>query len=115
MMRCRAYCAISSRDSFAIAGYPPATLGRTSTVSPALTPPLVERARRGERMLEIGAGKDWSTAEALAKEGAAVVVSDVDPEVLLAPPHLHAVLLDAARPDLALVGEPDLVYAIRVP
>lgn len=66
-------------------------------------------------MLEVGAGKEWTTALALHDAGARLVVSDVDPEVLLAPPHLRAILLDVTRPDRGLLGDVDLVYAVRVP
>src|SRR5437764_218317 len=37
------------------------------------------------------------------------------PILLLAPPELHAILLDVTKPDVARLGDVDLVYAVRVP
>jgi uncharacterized UPF0146 family protein len=78
---------------------------------------LLARASRVRCALEVGAGARFETALALreANPGARWIVSDVDPRVLIAPPGLEARVLDLLRPDVAGLGEVDLVYAIRLP
>lgn len=90
----------------------------TDRLAPVRLPAqLVARLARARRVLEIGAGHDFSTARAVqaAAPDALVLVSDVDPRVLRAPEPLVPLLLDVTRPDLALVEGVDLVYAVRVP
>lgn len=82
-----------------------------------LPAPLLERARRARKIVEVGAGRRFETALALreAAPDAEVWVTDVEPDVLLAPPTLHARLLDAhGRVPDELAGA-DLVVAIRLP
>lgn len=82
-----------------------------------LPPPLVERARRARKAIEVGAGTRFETGLALAAAapGAEWWVTDVDPRVLLAPPSLRAWLWDVTRaPPAELLGA-DLVYAVRLP
>lgn len=82
-----------------------------------LPPPLLARARDARVALEVGAGRDFSTALALAEAApqARWFVSDVDERVLLAPPALHAVLLDVAIAAPEDAPPADLVYAVRLP
>lgn len=82
-----------------------------------IPPQLAERARRARVILEVGAGGDFRTARALAQAAphARVVVSDVDPRVLLAPADLHGILLDVTRPDAHELPDADLAVAVRLP
>jgi uncharacterized UPF0146 family protein len=66
-------------------------------------------------MLEVGAGDSFDVARALLDAGARVTVSDIDPKVMLAPPDLHARLLDLDHPDPHGWADIDLVYAVRLP
>lgn len=76
---------------------------------------LLDRARRARVGLEVGAGRDFSTALALAQAApqAEWWVSDVDPRVLDAPAPLRALLLDVTHP--ADAPRADLVFAVRLP
>lgn len=74
---------------------------------------LVERAQNARLILEIGAGDDFSTASELAGVGCRVVVTDIDPKVLRAPPPLLAKILDVTRAFDAPAA--DLVIAVRLP
>lgn len=90
---------------------------RARRVLAPLPPQLVERARRARRVLEVGAGRDFSTALALreAAPDADIVMTDVDERVLLAPLGLRARRLDVTRPDLGDVDDVDLVVGVRLP
>lgn len=81
-----------------------------------LPAPLLARAARARRVVEIGAGARFDVAQALAEAAprAQWWVTDVDPRVLAAPPPLHARLLDVHAPEGDWSGV-DLVYAVRVP
>lgn len=80
-----------------------------------LPPQLLARARAARVGLEVGAGRDFATALALAAEAphAEWWVSDVDARVLDAPAPLRARLMDVTRPDAP--PRADLVYGVRLP
>lgn len=83
-----------------------------------LPAPLLARAKHARKILEIGAGTDFTTALALheAARDATILVSDVDPRVLRAPAPLLPMLLDATRAeDLRALQGVDLVIAVRIP
>lgn len=85
--------------------------------SVALPAPLLERARRARKAVEVGAGAAWGTALALhgAAPGAEWWVTDVDPRVLQAPEPLRATIFDVTREAPPALAGADLVYAVRLP
>ena len=90
--------------------------GAADRPAPRLPAPLLARARRARRVVEVGAGARFDVALALARASpqAEWWVTDVDPRVLAAPAPLRAALLDAHAPTGDWSGT-DLVYAMRVP
>lgn len=82
-----------------------------------LPPPLLRRVARSHKVVEVGAGAVFHTAQALHAHApqAEWILTDVDPRVLQAPPPLRSLLHDVTRdPPDALAGA-DLVYAVRLP
>lgn len=87
-------------------------------IQPTPFPPqLLSIAASARRIVEVGAGFDFSTALALtaAAPQARLLVTDVDSRVLSAPRPLEAVIDDVTRPTLALYAGADLILAVRVP
>jgi uncharacterized UPF0146 family protein len=82
-----------------------------------LPPQMVARLAKARKVLEVGAGSDFSTALAVqaAAPHATVLVSDVDPRVMRAPAPLVPLLLDVHAPDVRALAGVDLVFAVRVP
>lgn len=81
-----------------------------------LPTPLLARAARAVRAVEVGAGARFDVALALAEAApqAEWWVTDVDARVLAAPAPLRARILDVTAPEGDWAGV-DLVYAVRVP
>ena len=80
-----------------------------------LPPPLLARAARARKIVEVGAGARFETATELARCGAEILVTDVDARVLAAPAPLLALLHDVHdAPAPAMLGA-DVVLSVRPP
>lgn len=80
-----------------------------------LPPPLAERVRAARLVVEVGAGRRFDTALAMAALGPRVLVTDIDTGVLSAPAPLQVLVDDVTRPDIGRYGGAELVVAVRAP